>query len=116
MVILPPHGDRSPFRAGALDSMRTGLTGLHGKLDLHHLVGAVIDGGAPASARRPARAGGPLRRPIDREIARVKPLGGSRWPFAIGPHRTEELYAVLALTGDQQFCIERARLDDMRGG
>lgn len=116
MVILPTHGDRPPFRTEAVDPTRTGLAVLHGARDLHHLMGAVIHGWRPAEAGLPARARGPLLLPIEMEMARIKPLCGLRLPLTIGAHWTEQIHAVLTLAGDQQFSVEVARIDDMRGG
>src|SRR5215510_11845476 len=99
-MILPTHSDRPPFRAGAVDPTRTGLAVLHGELDLHDLIGAVIHGRRPADAGIPAWARRPLLLPIDLEVARIKSLCGLRLPFTIGAHRTEQLHIVLTLAAD----------------
>jgi hypothetical protein len=115
VVILPTHGDRPSCRASAVDPIRTGLTVLHGALDLHDFIGTVIHGWRPADAGIPAWARRPLLLPIDLEVARITSLCGLRWPLTIGAHRTEPLHAVLTLAGDQQFGVEVARIDEMRG-
>jgi hypothetical protein len=116
VVILPTHGDRLSFRASAVDPTRTGLAVLHGERDLHDLMSTVIHGWRPADAGIPAWAHSPLLLPIDLEVARIKPLCSLRLPLTIGAHRAEQLHAIPTLAGNQQFSVEVARIDDMRGG
>jgi hypothetical protein len=116
VVILPTHSDRPSCRTGTVDPTRTGLAVLHGALDLHDLMGAIIHSGRPADAGIPARARGPLRLPIDLAVARITPLCGSRWPLTIGAQGTKPIHAVLTLAGDQQFSVEVARIGARRGG
>jgi hypothetical protein len=64
-----------------------------------------INGQLLTKTRLPPRTGWLLLFAIDREGARIEALSRLRLPCVIGSCGTQSCHAMVALTGDEQFCI-----------
>ena len=86
-----------------------------GELDLDDVVRPLIDGGCPTDAGVPCWADRLLTLPIGSKIRGCKPLSRPRLPMAIIAGRTDKINPILLGARDQQFRIDIAGVDAMRG-
>src|SRR5262249_42450980 len=98
-------------RAPGMTGTRPALAGRTPALD--DVVAVRIRGRRPPLAAAPLRTRRLLRLPVNDQPAASEATGLTRLPVRVGGRRPEQIYAVVAPTGDQQLRVHLARIDDM---
>ncbi len=101
----PRAGPRAPGMAGTRSAIGCR------KADLDDIVAVLIVGGYPPLTGAPFRTDGLLGLPIDDKPTDSEATGLMCLPVGVGGRRSQQIHAVVALTGDEQLGVEIARID-----
>jgi hypothetical protein len=101
------------FRADTVELHRTAPASGGGKLDLDHLIAAVVDGRRPTHTALPLGANGLLVIPIDEEPSSIQAVLRVGLPRDLATRRTNHFNAVLLLTTHQDGGRDLSRIEQM---
>jgi hypothetical protein len=111
---MGPDADRSPRGTCTVDAAGAGLAITLREFDLDDRIVTLIEDRCPTATPLPHGTQGLLLLPVDHKMAGIESLSRSSLPSVIRPGRAYQVHAVLALTGDEQFGIQVAGIDNVQ--